>query len=108
MDLTDQFRLDPRELYNEKGELLALSDMTPRARKSLRSITQKTHTYSKGVTSKELKVEVGDKLVVGEKLMRHLGGYEKDNKQKEKIIVTDENRNERIAALEARIKKGDE
>ncbi len=103
-ELGEQFRVDPNEVFEDNGNLKPFNEMTDRARRSIKSIQKKTFTSAAG-TSEDIKAEMYDKHGAAEKLLKHLGGYERDNKQKEKIIVTNQDRDDRIEELLAKAKK---
>lgn len=82
--------VDPSEIFENDGTVKPLSNMTEEARRAIAGIKRKVVT---GPQMDETTVEAKllDKLGALEKLMRHLGGYEVDNKQKQdKIIIVGE------------------
>lgn len=75
------------DLYDEKGQLLALEDMPERARAAIKSfkVTRKIVDGGKGKKPTTLEItdiELHDKKGAIDMLMKHLGQYEKDNGQK--------------------------
>ena len=75
------------DLYDEKGQLLALEDMPERARAAIKSfkVTEKVIDGGKGkkpITLRTTDIELHDKKGAIDMLMKHLGQYEKDNGQK--------------------------
>ena len=90
--LSSMARFDIGSLYDDEGKLKPVSQMPIEGRKMIQQIetiggyTDKIKTYSR--------------LEVIEKLMRHLGGYEKDNEQKGNIVIESrEERDKRIQQL---------
>jgi len=79
--LGEMFRVDTTEIFKEDGSLKPLSEMTPRARKAIKNIKIQEYAYDDGSKSEKRTIELHDKLSAVEKLMKHLGGYEKDNQQ---------------------------
>ena len=75
-------RADPGEVFDDDGNLKDLSAMSDRARRSIKSINISTFKYIDGSESEKRKIELYDKLSSIDKLLKHLGGYEKDNTQK--------------------------
>jgi phage terminase small subunit len=70
---------DPAELFTDTGELLSIHDMPEHVRRSISSI----EIDSSGVaTAKVSKVKLNDKLRALDCLMKHLGGYMEDNRQR--------------------------
>lgn len=101
-ELAEQFRVDPNEVFESNGNLKALDKMSDRARRSIKAIQKQTFTSDSG-TSEKIKAELYDKHVAAEKLMRHLGGYKEDNEQANKIIVSEQDRDNRIAELNKKL-----
>lgn len=79
--LVDTLMVDPTEIYNEDGSLKPLSEMSKAARMSIKSIKKKT-TRKGDVSQEEMTIELFSKEGAADKLMKHLGGYAKDNDQK--------------------------
>lgn len=83
--LTDMIKFDISELYDENDNLKSIKDIPKEHRQMIASI--KSFEDSQGGGSfKEIKTL--NKLDVIEKFMKHLGGYEKDNSQKNVSQVT--------------------
>ncbi len=78
--MTEAVRLDMGNLYENSGKLKSLDDIPPKTRSLITEILTEESPDKEKPTLK--KVKVIDKLGAIEKLMKHLGGYEKDNTQK--------------------------
>lgn len=87
--LSSMARFDIGDLYSDDGKLKEINQMPKAARQMIQQLetigghTDKLRTYSR--------------LEAIEKLMRHLGGYERDNSQKNNIVI--ESREERDAYI---------
>ena len=86
-------RFDIASLYNENGSLKSIHDMPLEARQMISELTSLDEFEPDGSGGKTLvgytkKVKTIDKLSAIEKLMKHLGGYEVDNKQRTPIQPT--------------------
>ncbi len=88
-ELAEQFRVDPTEVYDNNGNLKPLTEMSDRARKSIKSISKQIDESASGARSIKGKVEFYNKQDSADKLLRHLGGYEKDNEQSKTNISID-------------------
>ena len=90
--LSDMLRFDIGELYDENGKLKNIHDIPKKARLMISQLdSDEIKAYIDGKTiiiGQTKKLKVFDKLNAVEKLMKHLGGYENDNKQKAPIIKT--------------------
>jgi len=73
-ELAGIIKFDVKTMYGENGELLPINKMPIQARKMISRI-ESTETK---LNSKINKVTLVSKMDAAEKLMRHLGGYEKD------------------------------
>lgn len=74
---------DPGSLFDESGALLPIKKMPPEVRAAIASIEVDELKASDGtVISRVKKIKLWDKNSALEKIMRHLGSFEKDNKQK--------------------------
>jgi phage terminase small subunit len=90
-DLSNISNFDPMTMYDDNGTILPIHQMPEVARKMITKIK----TYSKFSGTGENKKEVGEiteihlvnTMDAKEKLMKHLGGYDKD-KEKTQIIYT--------------------
>ena len=86
-NLAGMVRFDIASLYDDDGRLLPLKQIPLEARQMISQLdSDELYEYIDG--QKETlgftkKIRTYSKLDAVEKLMKHLGGYEKDNKQKE-------------------------
>lgn len=76
-ELTNKVRVDASDLYDDDGNLLAISEMKPEVRRCIEEI-EKTTTDYKGRSITKVKVKLSSRDNALDKLMRHLGGYEAD------------------------------
>lgn len=89
--LTDMIKFDISEIYDNQDRLKSIHDIPKQHRQMITSL--KTYEeYSGSGMTKELigytkEVKTLNKLDVIEKFMKHLGGYEKDNTQKQLLMV---------------------
>lgn len=74
--------LDPAKFFDEKGTLLSIHKMAIEARVAISSIDIEEQEHDGVVVSRVKKIRLWDKNQALDKLMKHLGSYEKDNKQK--------------------------
>lgn len=83
--LAKMLRFDIADLYDYNGRLKDLQDMPKEARLMIQSIDTEEIVIGKGEERKTIghckKVRLMNRLDVIEKLMKHRGGYEKDNNQ---------------------------
>jgi len=84
--LSGMVRFDIAELYDENGNLLPIKEMPLIARQMISELTSDEIRLSGSVIGEVKKVKTIAKLDAVEKLMKHLGGYEKDNKQKAVLV----------------------
>ena len=82
--LSGMVRFDVAELYNEDGSLKSIHEIPKEARMMISEV-ESIDLKDLGVVRK---VKTIRKLDAIEKLMKHLGGYEKDNNQKQPIVNT--------------------
>ena len=89
-DLAGMVRFDPADMYDDDGKLLPLRQMPKQARQMISQLdTDELYVTIDGqreVIGYTKKVRTIQKLDAVEKLMKHLGGYEKDNFQKKTEI----------------------
>jgi len=110
--LADIIRFDPAEMYDEEGSLLPINKMPKRVRMCIQSFEVEEGLPSMGVGEEGIsfgnivtkKVKHYDKLSSVEKLMKHLGGYALDNKQKAINIFNQEDRQSRLEQLKNKLK----
>lgn len=81
-------RLDPIDLFNENGTVKNLSDMPEVARKCIAELKMMEVSGVDGPMGTMKTIKLPSKLEAIEKLMKHLGGYEKDNEQQKPEIGT--------------------
>ena len=80
---------DPLEIYNDDGSLKPLSEMSADARAAIASIETETRMTGRDDGAGECvirKFKLHSKAAAQESLIRMLGGYEKDNRQKGDIM----------------------
>lgn len=102
--LADMIRFDISELYDENDNLKSIHDIPKSHRQMIASI-KSDHLYGgKEIIGETKEVKTLNKLDVIEKFMKHLGGYEKDNKQKSiEINLSTEERFKRIEELKSKL-----
>lgn len=86
--LSGMVRFDIAELYDDNGNLLNIKDMPLIARQMISELTSDEIKIGGESIGNVKKVKTIAKLDAVEKLMKHLGGYEKDNGQKNQSQVT--------------------
>lgn len=86
--------VNPKDLYDYKGTLNSVSDLDDNDAAAISEITHNT-------TAKETKYKLHSKTTALDMLMKHVGGYSADNKQKESAItiVTDPDMSDRLSKL---------
>lgn len=110
--LADIIRFDPKEMYDEDGNLLSIHQMPKKVRMCIQSFEVEEGLPSMGVGAEGIsvgnivtkKVKHYDKLSSVEKLMRHLGGYRLDNEQKAINIFQPDDRQSRIEQLKSKLR----
>jgi len=89
--LAGMIRFDIADLYDDNGALRPLKQIPLAARQMISHLdVDELFDYFDGdkiFKGYSKKIRTIDKLAAVEKLMKHLGGYEKDNKQKPSAIV---------------------
>jgi len=89
--LAGMIRFDIAELYDDDGVLLTLKQIPLHARQMISQLdVDELFEYIDGdkiFKGYSKKIRTINKLDAIEKLMKHLGGYEKDNKQKPGTVV---------------------
>lgn len=73
---------DPGELFAEDGSLLPIKNMPPEVRAAIASIEVEEIDADGKVIGRVKKVKLWDKNSAADKLLRHLGAYERDNRQR--------------------------
>lgn len=84
--LAGMVRFDIADLYDDNGVLLQIKQIPVHARQMISELYVDEIKMQDAVIGHSKKIKTINKLDAVEKLMKHLGGYEKDNKQK-KITV---------------------
>lgn len=84
--LSGMVRFDIADLYDENGNLLPIKEMPLIARQMISELTSDEIKMGGQSIGEVKKVKTIAKLDAVEKLMKHLGGYEKDNKQKAILV----------------------
>jgi len=85
--LTDMIKFDISELYDENDNLKSIHDIPKQHRQMITSV-KSDHLYGgKEIIGETKEVRTLNKLDVIEKFMKHLGGYEKDNKQQQSNVI---------------------
>lgn len=104
--LAGMMRFDIGDLYDENGKLKPIHQIPKHARLMIQQLDSDELTEyvngNKMIVGSTKKVKVYSKNDAIEKLMKHLGGYEKDNMQKANIFSA-EDRAERLAALKSKM-----
>lgn len=78
---------DPGELFAEDGSLLSVKKMPPEVRAAIASIEVEEIDVDGKVIGRVKKVKLWDKNSAADKLLRHLGAYEKDNRQRLGVLA---------------------
>lgn len=74
---------DPSDMFDVDGKLLPIHKISPKARAAIASIeVEEIRTDGEEITVRVKKVKLWDKNSAIEKLMKHMGMFEKDNSQK--------------------------
>lgn len=107
MVLADIIRFDPAEMYDENGNLLPINKMPKKVRLCIQSfeVQEISNFGDEAPETFTKKVKHYDKLSSVDKLMKHLGGYELDNKQKAINVFKPEDRQSRLEQLKDKFKK---
>ncbi|WP_339889819.1 terminase small subunit [uncultured Flavobacterium sp.] len=105
--LSDMLRFDISELYDSNGNLKNIHSIPKKARIMIAQLETDEINIKGQTIGHTKKLKVFDKLQAVEKLMKHLGGYESDNKQKASLTIdTDgfsEEKQKRLDALKAKL-----
>ena len=90
-DLAGMVRFDIAEMYKSDGSLKPIHEMSPQARAMITEIDTFEEFSGTGKKRKLIghtkSLKIIRKLDAVEKLMKHLGGYKKDNEQKKPEIL---------------------
>lgn len=78
---------DPRKLLNEDGTPKPLSELDDDTAAAVSGIKVRRVMGEDGETAAIIEYKISDKNAALDKLMKHLGGYEKDNRQKSDAVA---------------------
>lgn len=78
---------DPGRLFAEDGSLLPIRKMPAEVRAAIASIEVEEIDVDGRIIGRIKKVKLWDKNSAAEKLLRHLGAYEKDNYQRNGVLA---------------------
>lgn len=73
--------LDPGEFYNEAGELIPIHKLPEHVRRAVASVDHEITTDKDGNTTQRIKIKTNDKNAALTNIGRHLGVFERDNRQ---------------------------
>jgi len=85
--MADSLRVDPAEMINEDGSLKKISQMPKSARMAIAAIEVNELRIGGESVGEIKKVKLNSRTQVMDMFMKHLGGYEKDNKQQQSNIT---------------------
>ena len=102
-NLAGMVRFDPAEIYDKNGALKGIHDIPKVARQMIAELNVDEINYNGTVIGHTKKLKLFDKLGAIEKLMKHLGGYEKHNEQKQP--KNSEDRNQLISQILEKTRK---
>lgn len=85
--LSGMVRFDIADLYDDYGKLMNIKEMPLIARQMISELTSDEIKIGGESIGQVKKVKTIAKLDAVEKLMKHLGGYEKDNSQKSAAVT---------------------
>lgn len=77
--------VDAYEIWDDEGNMKPISQIPESARRAIVGLEKKVVVGQS--VEETLKAKLADKNAALEKLMKHLGGYERDNKQKQSEII---------------------
>lgn len=78
---------DPGQLFADDGSLLPIKNMPPEARAAIASFEVEEIDADGKVIGRVKKIKLWDKNSAADKLLRHLGAYERDNKQRLGVLA---------------------
>lgn len=84
--LSNIARFDPLDVLNEDGTVKDIKDMPINARKCIAGLDIDQYTTTEGTIGTVKRIKLVGKEGAIDKLMKHLGGYEKNNEQKKSNI----------------------
>jgi len=77
--------VDPSDIWDDDGNMKPIGQIPEHARRAIVGLEKKVVT---GASFEEtIKAKLADKNAALDKLMKHLGGYEKDNRQKKNDVI---------------------
>ena len=85
--MADNLRIDPAPLFNDDGSMKNIKDIPKKARMALADIETNELRFGKEVVGEIKKVKFNSRTQIMDMFMKHLGGYEKDNKQQQDNIT---------------------
>ncbi|AWG26006.1 terminase small subunit [Flavobacterium kingsejongi] len=89
--LSDIARFDIVDIYDESGNLKKIQEIPKSARNSIEQIESFEEFEGRGIERKSTginrKIKTSDKQAAIDKLIRYMGGYNKDNEQKQTNIT---------------------
>lgn len=89
--------VDIASMFQDDGTLKPMSELTEEQTRAIGSIKEFSYTYGDGSEKATKEFKLNDKLSAIEKLMKHLGMFDEDNRQKQpktKIRVSYGNKKE--------------
>jgi phage terminase small subunit len=93
MTLANMSRFDLAECYDKDGKLKSIHDIPKEHRMAIGGIETLEQNFEGVKIGQVQKLKILDRNAAIDKLMRHLGGYETDNKQKTskiRVVIEDE------------------
>lgn len=104
--LAKMARFDIADVYDENGDLKPIKEIDKDSRISIEEVNTESY-FDKSNKSNVFvkKLKVGNKKTAIDMLMKHLGGYEKDNNQKSTKLLGEIPKDERAEMLEELILK---
>lgn len=104
--LAKMARFDIADVYDENGDLKPIKEIDKDSRISIEEVNTESY-FDKSNKNNVLvkKLKVGNKKTAIDMLMKHLGGYEKDNNQKSTKLLGEIPKDERAEMLEELILK---
>lgn len=107
--LGDMVMFDIADLYNENGALKKVHEMPLAARRMILQLDSDDILMNQTLVGYTKRVKLVNKLDAIEKLMKHLGGYERDNKQKSPVVQINPSKTDeqRLAELMEKYSKND-
>jgi phage terminase small subunit len=78
--------VDPAEMYNEAGELKPISEMPAHVRAAIVGIEQEEIDVAGQTIGRVKKIKLAPREKAVDMIMKHLGGYAEDNKQKAPVF----------------------